>query len=172
MILNQKHYFNFRYPDYKPVPPPKSGPYKPVPPPKPKTSTNAPEGNYMNNGYASSSSLHYHSSNVKPGYMNGSNRLNDDGDSGQGSSLDRDYGLYNNGYKQPHIPNKDQYYYNLPQNHQPPTMTNGASPPRREGLDLTNNREYRGSAFELYKKPLSEAKPHPQQYYGNPTVAR
>ena len=105
-------------------------------------------------------------------------------DSGQGSSLDRDYGLYNNGphqgqgggYKQPSLPpnhNKDQYYYNLPQhNQQPSGNNNGGSPPRREGLDLTNNREYRGSAFELYKKPLSEAKSPPQQYYGNPTVAR
>ena len=129
----------------------------------------------MNNGYASSSSLHYHSSNVKPGFMNGNNpRFNDDVDSGQGSSLDRDYGLYNNGYKQPNMPNKaDQYYYNLPQhNQQPSGNNNGGSPPRREGLDLTNNREYRGSAFELYKKPLSEAKSPPQQYYGNPTVAR
>ena len=105
-------------------------------------------------------------------------RFNDnDVDSGQGSSLDRDYGLYNNGgYKQPNnMPNKaDQYYYNLPQ-HPPGTGTsNGTSPPRRsEGLDLTNNREYRGSAFELYKKPLSEAKPPPpQQYYGNQTVTR
>ena len=61
----------FRYPDYKPVPPPKSAPYKPVPPPKPKNSTNGqPEGNYMNNGYASSSSLHYHSSNVNKQQQN------------------------------------------------------------------------------------------------------
>ena len=146
-----------------------------------------------------------YSSNVnkqqQPNGFNGNNprfNTNDDVDSGQGSSLDRDYGLYNNGphqggqgggYKQPSLPpnhNKDQYYYNLPQHHgnnhqhQPPPHSNnhngnGNTPPRRsEGLDLTNNREYRGSAFELYKKPLSEAKqqPPPQQYYGNPTVAR
>ena len=57
--------------------------------------------------------------------------MNDD-DSGQGSSLDhRDYGIYNNTrYSNGHYSN---------------------------GLDLTNNREYRGSAFELYKKPLQAA---------------
>ena len=166
----------YNYPDYKPVPPPKSNAYKPVPPPKPKSSNDrVPESNYMNSnnngGYASS--VHYHSSNInnKPMFMNGNNhRYSDDVDSGQGSSLDRDYGLYNN-YPKPNNNNhsrnqqQDQYYYNLPQ-HQ-----NGGTPPRRDGLDLTNNREYRGSAFELYKKPLSEAKPQ-NQYYSNQTVAR
>merc|ERR1712156_1129170 len=99
-------------------------------------------------------------------FMNGG-RYQDDVDSGQGSSLDRDYGLYNNYSKQ------DQYYYNLPQHQQ-----NNGSPPRRsDGLDLTNNREYRGSAFELYKKPLSEARQPPtsqtqNQYYSNQSVAR
>ena len=59
-----------KYPDYKPVPPPKSAPYKPVPPPKPKSSSNnPPEGNYMNNGYASSNSMHYHSSNINNGKL-------------------------------------------------------------------------------------------------------
>ena len=197
------------FPDYKPVPPPKSNAYKPVPPPKPKSGSNnnTPEGNYMNSngnanapppppvnnggGYASSG-LHYHSSNIKngkPTFMNGNNRYGnqDDVDSGQGSSLDRDYGLYNNYPKQsnggsngaqPNSSSKqDQYYYNLPQNQQ-----NGgaAQPPparRSEGLDLTNNREYRGSAFELYKKPLSEARQPPtsqpqNQYYSNQSVAR
>ena len=167
------------YPDYKPVPPPKSNAYKPVPPPKPKSSNgsiNPPESNYMNSnsnpgGYASS--VHYHSSNInKPMFMNG-NRYSDEVDSGQGSSLDRDYGLYNNYPKQSNNNSRnqqDQYYYNLPQ------QQNGGTPPRREGLDLTNNREYRGSAFELYKKPLSEAKPTQQppqnQYYSNQTMAR
>ena len=35
-----------------------------------------------------------------------------------------------------------------------------------EQLDLTNNREYRGSAFELYKKPmhLTATNSPPQQY--------
>ena len=102
-------------------------------------------------------------------------------DSGQGSSLDRDYGLYNNYPKQANgqgsagnsNSKQDQYYYNLPQHQQ-----NNGSPPRRsDGLDLTNNREYRGSAFELYKKPLSEARQPPtsqtqNQYYSNQSVAR
>lgn len=160
-----------RYPDYKPVPPPKSQPYKPVPPPKPKGGNGNQENNYINNNNYGSSSVHYHSSNInqKPGYRytNG-----DDVDSGQGSSLDRDYGLYNN-FNPGKNNSKDQYYYNLPQ------QQNGGTPPRRSdiGLDLTNNREYRGSAFELYKKPLSEAprqppQPPPNQYYSNQTVAR
>lgn len=166
-----------RYSDYKPVPPPKTGPYKPVPPPKPKSST---ESNYMNNGY-NGSSLHYHSSNLKSGGASMQFRFNNNGDtaatdvdSGQGSSLDRDYGLYNNNNKI--NGNQPQYYYNLPQQQQNGTAAN--APPRREGLDLTNNREYRGSAFELYKKPLSEARPNPtnsphqNQYYSNQTVAR
>ncbi len=140
----------YRYSDYKPVPPPKSAPYKPVPPPKPKTS-NASESNYMNsNGGGYASSVHYHSSNLQQQQQqNGQAPHRYDDDSGQGSSLDRDYGLYNKGQMNNH--SKGQYYYNLP--HQ----QNGGTPPRREsGLDLTNNREYRGSAFELYKKPLSE----------------
>ena len=62
--------YPMKYPDYKPVPPPKSAPYKPVPPPKPKSSSNnPPEGNYMNNGYASSNSMHYHSSNINNGKL-------------------------------------------------------------------------------------------------------
>ena len=59
--------YPMKYPDYKPVPPPKAAPYKPVPPPKPKSSSNGPEGNYMNNGYATSNSMHYHSSNINNG---------------------------------------------------------------------------------------------------------
>ena len=173
----------YRYPDYKPVPPPKSAAYKPVPPPKPKSSNgHVNEGNYMNNngGYAPASSLHYHSSNInnKPVFMNGNTHRygSEDVDSGQGSSLDRDYGLYNNYPKAAAAAAKaDQYYYNLP-SHQ----HNGNSPPRRDGLDLTNNREYRGSAFELYKKPLSEARPptatsppqHHQYYSNQQSVAR
>ena len=59
---------------------------------------------------------------------------------------------------------RGQYYYNMPpQNHADPNMApsqqqqqqivNGTSPRRGgDGLDLSN-REYRGSAFELYKKP-------------------
>ncbi len=168
-----------RYPDYKPVPPPKTGPYKPVPPPKPRSNNGANEANYINNNNpygTTTSSMHYHSSNVKPSNNGLFNRYNDDVDSGQGSSLDRDYGLYNNYQKSANGKN-DQYYYNLPSQQQ----QNGGTPPRRSdgsaGLDLTNNREYRGSAFELYKKPLSEARPAPpaqNQYYanGNQSVAR
>lgn len=159
-----------RYSDYKPVPPPKSNAYKPVPPPKPKSSTNSnTEANYINNNAPpstsayGSSSVHYHSSNVNKSMFRYSNA--DDIDSGQGSSLDRDYGLYNN-YPKTSTANasKDQYYYNLPQ------QQNGGTPPRRAdvGLDLTNNREYRGSAFELYKKPLSEAPRQPMPPSGPP----
>ena len=103
----------------------------------------------------------------KPMYLNGNRYSTDDVDSGQGSSLDRDYGLYNNNYAKNN--SKDQYYYNLPHNQ------NG-SPTRREnapvGLDLTNNREYRGSAFELYKKPLTEVRTttSPPQYYSNQPI--
>ena len=103
-------------------------------------------------------------------YLNGNRYSTDDVDSGQGSSLDRDYGLYNNNYAKNN--SKDQYYYNLPHNNQ-----NGSSPSRREnaqptGLDLTNNREYRGSAFELYKKPLTEVRTttSPPQYYSNQPI--
>ena len=35
------------------------------------------------------------------------------------------------------------------------------------GLDLTNNREYRGSAFELYKKPLSSHNGSSPGHYQN-----
>lgn len=156
-----------RYADYKPVPPPKSNAYKPVPPPKPKSSTNSnTEANYINNNAPTSaygsSSVHYHSSNVNKSTFRYSNA--DDIDSGQGSSLDRDYGLYNNYPKTSTANVKDQYYYNLPQ------QQNGGTPPRRAdvGLDLTNNREYRGSAFELYKKPLSEAPRQPMPPTGPP----
>ena len=231
----------YRYSDYKPIPPPKTSVYKPVPPPKPKSyprnggpSHHQPimngmigsqgtigvnngistqpasmpivEGNYMNSGaqinaggYAAAShvttrgnSLHYHSSQYN-GHQNPYARGNQpqqsnnvDDDSGQGSSLDRDYGHYNNnnGYAKPPLVNgsgprvnqapppqppvtnhsRGQYYYNMPpQNqssvdpsigsHHQQQVGNGTSPRRSgDGLDLSN-REYRGSAFELYKKP-------------------
>ena len=110
--------------------------------------------------------------------------INDD-DSGQGSSLDRDYAIYNN-------TTPDHHRYANPPGSMYSAMDhsvvngngnngsgngyngsgsgnngsgNGVSPAVRRqqqqqqqysnGLDLTNNREYRGSAFELYKKPLS-----------------
>jgi hypothetical protein len=148
-----------------------------------------------NHGATRSNNLHYQSSQYN-GHQNpygrGTQKTNNyDEDSGQGSSLDRDYGHYNNnngGYsKGGHMVNgsnsmaptqgppppppatnhsRGQYYYNMPpqnQNHADPNMApsqqqqqqivNGTSPRRGgDGLDLSN-REYRGSAFELYKKP-------------------
>ena len=44
----------------------------------------------------------------------------------------------------------------------PPNSGNGNLEHQQHQLDLTNNREYRGSAFELYKKPMHNS-PH-QQY--------
>jgi hypothetical protein len=89
-------------------------------------------------------------------------------DSGQGSSLDRDYASYNghhhrysNGGPPPQAnngrqqaANGGQFYYNLPTTGRGDDG-GGISPRRRapgDTLDLSN-REYRGSAFELYKKP-------------------
>ncbi len=107
------------------------------PPPAPSGAPSAEYNNHYNGQYSSSS---YHST------PNG--RYEDDShgfDSGQGSSLDREY---NDRYASNNS-SKGQYYYNLPQ-HQKPVES-----PRKsgDGLDLTN-REYRGSAFELYKKPV------------------
>ena len=211
---------------YKPIPPPKTSVYKPVPPPKPKAcpprshpqmgTGNPPqttEGNYMNsngysNGYASSASLHYHSSPMVTStaaangghYSMYGNRSNfqaaargEENDSGQGSSLDRDYAVYNNHassaaatYSTSSKPvtspyntgnvaaaaaaaaasnhSRGQYYYNVP--HQNGSNGGVSNTPQRrpDGLDLSN-REYRGSAFELYKKPnhYSFANGHHQQ---------
>ena len=172
----------FRYSEYKPMPPPKSTIYKPVPPPKPKPyssrSTSQPpsvaESNYMNGNYISeeyNASYHYHSSRVVDNYPPSpprvppfddadSNGLDSNGvDSGQGSSLDRDYSSYNR-YSGPPPPRSQgggggQYYYNLPTPREEGGQQGGVSPRRRapgDTLDLSN-REYRGSAFELYKKP-------------------
>ena len=174
------------------------------------------EGNYMNSGpqinsggYATANhgtnrgnNLHYHSSQYN-GHQNPYSRGNQqhqqtnnfDEDSGQGSSLDRDYAQYNNnnGYSKTRLVNgssamgtnqgppppppptnhsRGQYYYNMPPQNQPPVdpsvgphhqqqqqVVNGTSPRRGgDGLDLSN-REYRGSAFELYKKP-NQSNPH------------
>ena len=177
------------------------------------TSLPVVEGNYMNSGpqinaggYATanhgthrSNNMQYQSSNQYNGHQNPYSRGNQqsnnyDEDSGQGSSLDRDYGHYNNnnGYAKSHIVNgsnnmgsnqgapppppatnhsRGQYYYNMPPQNQnmadPSTnpqqqqqpVVNGTSPRRGgDGLDLSN-REYRGSAFELYKKP-NQNNPH------------
>ena len=141
---------------------PKSSPYsnggvKPVPPPKPKSYPNyAGSKNY-------SSSL----------YMNSERS---DVDSGQGSSLDRDYGIYNN--TEPRYSNPPPTYYSMDGQHHHQNGHNGHNNGHngqnghanghntdQHQLDLTNNREYRGSAFELYKKPLHlTTNSSPQQY--------
>ena len=155
------------------MPPPKTALYKPVPPPKPKSypqqsqaAVGMNEGNYMNSGpmqQATNGGGHYHEYSTShsqggangqhqqpyapPVYHNSREETDSNGfDSGQGSSLDREF----NGQQQQqrcyaNPTDANQYYYNLPP----------SSPPRKsgEGLDLTGNREYRGSAFELYRKP-------------------
>ncbi len=147
-------------------------------------------------------SYHYHSSKVVdnnhqytqpspprvPPYDTAAGEIDSNGgvDSGQGSSLDRDYSSYNR-YNGPPPPtnlnaaaggnrSSNQYYYNLPNtprdengqpvnnnNNGPPSAANnGVNSQRRrppgDTLDLSN-REHRGSAFELYKKP--GFKPYP-----------
>jgi len=143
-------------------------------------------------------SYHYHSSKVVdnnqytqpspprvPPYDNAVEVDSNGGvDSGQGSSLDRDYSSYNryNGPPPPvnianngvRNPPSNEYYYNLPNgapsgqngtrnNTGPPAVANNGGGSRRRApgdtLDLSN-REHRGSAFELYKKP-GGFKPYP-----------
>ena len=89
--------------------------------------------------------------------------INDD-DSGQGSSLDRDYAIYNNTTPEHHRYANPPTMYSMDHTVVNGNGNNGVSPAVRRqqqqqqqysnGLDLTNNREYRGSAFEIYKKPL------------------
>ncbi len=178
---------------YKPVPPPKPKSYPPRTPLQP---TSLPEGNYMNSG-PPPQSLQTHATNghygdyvrykgstpTQHGYHQppGSssrhgqhpNESESNGlDSGQGSSLDREYSVSNSNsgqYRYANPPpmtngnsnsNADQYYCNLPlqQQPQPAVIGNGGAVPpsprkNGDGLDLTGNRECRGSAFELYKKP-------------------
>ena len=165
------------------------------------------ESNYMNGNYINSqepeysqNSYHYHSSRVAgiDPYASGSHHPavaaatsppsrvppyggdDDDSngvDSGQGSSLDRDYASYNGHHRYsansgpPNGPaangrnrqqqqqaanNNGQFYYNLPATAGGRGDDGGGISPRRRApgdtLDLSN-REYRGSAFELYKKP-------------------
>ncbi len=172
-----------------PLPPPlmqKSSPsYKPVPPPKPKNYPPRMTGGHHHNqnghaqnGLGAQQQQHMQSTSfVESNYMNAGNGKTGagDDDSGQGSSLDRDYGLYNNTAgvtSEPRYANPPEpQYYSYQQNgtingnygHAGGDSSSSASPPRRlsadqKSLDLTNNREYRGSAFEVYKKP-------PQQQY-------
>lgn len=145
----------YRSQDYHSLMSMSSGHAKPVPPPKPKSypyhRTNGTqqhlastsfvgEGTYMNS-LPPSTNGHGTYSNAR--------QLNDD-DSGQGSSLDRDYAIYNNDHHHHHR------YANPPVSS---NYANGNSPSMvkhpQYGLDLTNNREYRSSAFELYKKPAN-----------------
>ena len=148
-------------------------------------------GNGHNNGHPSLPNGHSNSN----GHTNGNGYDDHDSngvDSGQGSSLDRDYSSYNghgqyasgardSRYQAPNgqgqgvwqggAGHSSQYYYNLPHRQQQQQAQTGngnngeaergqeagtnSSPRRRapgDTLDLTN-REYRGSAFELYKKP-------------------
>ena len=134
---------------------------KPVPPPKPKS---YPNGRVSGSHMASTSF-------VESNYMNSLPQTNgpNDNDSGQGSSLDqRDYGIYNNEprYANPPGPYSMDYHYGRQNGHAHhgnghAHQANGHAHHangyggQNNGLDLTNNREYRGSAFELYKKPLS-----------------
>ena len=124
----------------------------------------------------------------KPGIRNnqngGSNQsqapINDD-DSGQGSSLDRDYAIYNNTTPDHHRYANPPSMYSMDHNVVNGNGSNGVSPGVRRqhhhhphqqqqysnGLDLTNNREYRGSAFELYKKPLTSHNGSSPGHYQN-----
>ena len=155
----------------------------------------AGQHNGQSNGTNGQSNGHHSMPNGHP-MSNGYDDMDSNGvDSGQGSSLDRDYSSYNGhgqysgtntnrygqlppgghgggngvwqGVGQQQQQHNSQYYYNLPhrqqQNQVPPpdhgdnggNVANNNSPRRRapgDTLDLTN-REYRGSAFELYKKP-------------------
>lgn len=199
---------------YKPVPPPKPKSYPRGGSGSANShQSSINEGNYMNSGPPPVPAAnnggggeyhHYQSSRVAAGSdaagnsghhhqqhyssTNGNNRASyEDADSGQGSSLDREYNYdarYANGGKQPtslqqpsanNNHSHGQYYYNLPhtgqqqqQQQQPQSMQLvGESPRKPDGLDLSN-REYRGSAFELYKKPMGGGGgggPHQQPTY-------
>ncbi|CAB4067703.1 TJP1 [Lepeophtheirus salmonis] len=177
----------YRYADYKP---PKSYPGTQSQPP-------SIEGNYMNSGPYSNN---YTNNRQSTGYDDGDSN-NTGFDSGHGSSLDRDYygttatngngvntnnnhinsgGLSSymgmmNGLSRQH-----QYYYNIPNSSGNTNGNNSGSSPKRnggDGLDLSN-REYRGSAFELYKKPLSSCPPPPSTsqaanyFNGHTTIGR
>lgn len=129
---------------------------KPVPPPKPKSYPYHHRSNGTQQHLASTSFVEgtYMNSLPPNGTYSNTRQINDD-DSGQGSSLDRDYAIYNNDQQHHH----QHRYANTPMTS---NYANGASPSMMKhghhhqyGLDLTNNREYRSSAFELYKKPAN-----------------
>nr|CAD7594071.1 unnamed protein product [Timema genevievae] len=175
-------YSKYRPGEYKTPPPPKTGQYKPVPPPKPKnyrpphSEAQGPWGrgkvdeqNYDTNNVRSEDNgmktgqnnyQHTKSYSVAGGldtgnfstHQIGGEDVNGGFDSGHGSSLDRNYNpsLHRGGRE------GNQYYYNVPapRDYREPSG----------GLDLTN-REQRGSAFELYKKPSSGGRNLAMQHY-------
>ncbi|XP_063232156.1 LOW QUALITY PROTEIN: tight junction protein ZO-1 [Bacillus rossius redtenbacheri] len=156
-------YNKFRPGDYKPPPPPKTAAYKPVPPPKPKNyrppqpegvggapGHQPPWGRGEPAGYdqacqhakSYSAAGGLDAGNFPPAHQNGGDDVNGGFDSGHGSSLDRNYN--------PSLHRGGQCHYGGGGGGAP-----GAARDCREaagGLDLAN-REQRGSAFELYKKP-------------------
>ncbi|CAG0880498.1 unnamed protein product [Darwinula stevensoni] len=124
-----------RAPDYKPIPPPKgiSTGYKPIPPPKPKNYR--PLLTKVDDYWPQDEDIHR----SKRGFSTHIQDEDTNGfDSGHGSSLDRNcdsLGRNRNGYRKP----STGYYLNVV--------------PPKEPAPL-DHRENRGSAFELYKKPL------------------
>ena len=133
------------------MPPPKSGSnYKPIPPPKPKGGRgppppptepywrSAPESPLRQAGDSRAASREEFA-----GHTNGE----DAGgfDSGHGSSLDRNYESAGRTYMNMKPGGGGGgYYLNVP--------APARDPPHTAGLDLCN-RDQRGSAFELYRKP-------------------
>ncbi|XP_037080628.1 tight junction protein ZO-1-like [Pollicipes pollicipes] len=135
--------------DYKPLPPPKGAAgYKPVPPPKPKSYRGA-AGDTYRRGALPDSPLRKtpDSRGSREDFVGYPVNGDDSGgfDSGHGSSLDRNYDAAGRTYMNmpPAGAGGQGYYLSGP----------GAAPHETAGLDLSN-REQRGSAFELYKKPL------------------
>ncbi|KAL5235807.1 hypothetical protein ACI65C_003217 [Semiaphis heraclei] len=151
------------YATSKPLPLPKSPPqqqsYKPVPPPKPKNYRPPvqqqqqqqqqyyqppPAGFQHSKSFSMADSTYSsHMSNGMPSspskYSSESTDVNT-ADSGHGSSLDRGYDRRGgNGQQSSQQMDRNHIYY---KHHRDPNA-----------LDLTQHRDQRGSAFELYKKP-------------------
>ncbi|XP_076054109.1 zonula occludens-like protein polychaetoid isoform X19 [Oratosquilla oratoria] len=157
----------YRYSDYKPLPPPKSSAnYKPVPPPKPKNyKPQAPPSSSSSAGHDSGLGGYGICSDVRKTYDRGPYHASSNGglsddysglDSGQGSSLDRKYDTFGRSSYSKVVTSTGRtgYYLNVP----PPRDGNqgggggGGGGGGPGGRDLPNH-DYRGSAFELYKKP-------------------
>ncbi|XP_025406853.1 tight junction protein ZO-2 isoform X3 [Sipha flava] len=150
------------YATSKPLPlpksPPQQQPYKPVPPPKPKNyrppvqqqqqqqyyQPPPPNGFQHSKSFSMADSTYSsHMSNGMPSspskYSSESTDVNT-ADSGHGSSLDRGYDRRGGNGQQPSQQmDRSHMYY---KHHRDPNT-----------LDLTQHRDQRGSAFELYKKP-------------------